>query len=122
MSNYTNELTKDVRELYKGRLHKPVGVIKFAAEKSSWFTIFDDWVIKRWQGKRRSNGTYVDGVNFAEDGMYWIMRPHLKGKGVFNQERKQTLIDLYNAKALRYADLITQSYFCDFMKQLKPNG
>lgn len=67
MSNYTNELTKDVRELYNGRLHKPVGVIKFAAEKSSWFTIWDDWIIKRWQGKRRSNGTYADGVNFAED-------------------------------------------------------
>ena len=46
-------------------------------------------------------------LTLLKTGYYWVMRPHLKGKGVFNQERKQTLIDLYNAKALKYADLIT---------------
>lgn len=122
MSNYTNELCKDIEQISTVRLRKPQGVIKFNKGKDTWFTIWDDWVITRWQGKRKANGTYADGVMFADDAMYWVMRPHLQGKGIFQPERRQTLIDMYNVKAIKFKDLITQSYFNDEMKKLKPNG
>ena len=105
MSNYTNELTKDRRLLTKQRLIRPTGIIKFYKGKDHWYTIWDGNVISRYK-----NESLPDSTVFA-------MRPYLNC--YYSRERKTNIIDMYDAKAWKFKDLITQSYFQDDLAQLR---
>lgn len=104
MSNYTNALTKDLKLLYKGRVIRPSGIIKFSKEPKDWFTIWDGIIIKRYNKEH---------LPLASD---FCMIPHLNS--YFSKERVQSIIDMYNARALKFDTLITQSYFTDAIKQI----
>lgn len=105
MSNYTNKLRKDVSLLYKGRCHKPSGIVKFSKDQGDWFTIWDGTVIKKWNKESMPQQS-----DFA-------MLPYLNT--FYNKERAQAIIDMYNARAFKFDTLITQSYFTDNMKKIK---
>lgn len=105
MSNYTNELNKDRALLFKGRVKKPVGMIKFGKEKKEWYVIWDGNVIKRYrnEGVKKANTTY--------------MRPYMDG--FYSKERVQLVIDMYDAQVWKFDSLITQSYFSDALKAIR---
>lgn len=104
MSNYTNELTKDRRLLDKRRTKHPTAIIKFTTEKRMWFTLWDGRIIKRYHNEQ---------LPLETD---FCMRPHLNS--YYSKEKRQAIIDMYDARAIRYDTLITQSYFSDAMKSL----
>lgn len=95
MSNYTNQLMKDVSLISIARKRKPVGIIKFTKERSNWYTIWNDRLIARYRGERASNVT--------------AMRPYINE--VYTMERRKMVIDMYDAKGWQFDSLITQSYF-----------
>ena len=105
MSNYTNELTKDRRLLTKQRLIRPTGIIKFYKGKDHWYTIWDGNVISRYKNESLPDSTVL------------AMRPYLNC--YYSRERKTNIIDMYDAKAWKFRDLITQSYFQDDLAQLR---
>lgn len=103
MSNYTNELKKDISLINKKRLHNPSYIIKFGKTKDTQFLVWDDQTITRYKGQ-----TIKKIVS---------MRPYLDSK--FNPESKQVIFDLYDAKAFKFDTLITMSYFTDALQKLR---
>ena len=105
MSNYTNALTKDLKLLDKGRVTYPQAIIKFSKDTNMWFTLWDRGVVKRY-----NNESLPLSTDFA-------MKPYLNT--FYSKERVQTIIDMFNARALKFDTLITQAYFTDSMKTIK---
>ena len=105
MSNYTNKLKRDVELVYKGRVSRPTAVIKFSKSKKDWYTIWDGKVIKRY------NNESTDPMSdFA-------MRPYIDT--YYSNERKQVIIDMYDARAFKFNTLVTQSYFQDSLTSIR---
>lgn len=103
MSNYTNELTKDRKLIYKGKLERPTCIIKFSKDTNDWYTLWDSKVIRRYKGQ-----TCTATI---------AMAPYIDE--FYNKERVQMIADLYNGQALYYSTLIDKSYFEDALRRLK---
>lgn len=103
MSNYTNELTKDRKLIYKGKLEKPTCIIKFSKDTKDWYTLWDSKVIRRYKGQ-----TCTATI---------AMAPYIDE--FYNKEKVQMIVDLYNGQALYYSTLIDKSYFEDALRRLK---
>ena len=97
MSNYTNELTKDKKMITKERLTRPVGIIKFDKDQSHWYTVWNHNIIRRYKHEK-----------VAETGIF-AMRPYLDS--FYSQERRISVIEMYDSRGFRFTDLITQTYF-----------
>lgn len=95
MSNYTNELTKDTKLIYKGRLVRPTAIIKFTKDPANWYCVWDGQVIKRYNREK------VDRII--------AMRPYINE--FYSMELRKMVIDQYDAKGWKFANLIVQSYF-----------
>ena len=105
MSNYTNQLKRDVELVYKGRVSRPTAVIKFSKSKKDWYTIWDGKVIKRY------NNESTDPMSdFA-------MRPYIDT--YYSNERKQVILDMYDARSFKFNTLVTQSYFQDSLTSIR---
>lgn len=105
MSNYTNQLKRDVELIYKGRVNRPTAVIKFSKSKKDWYTIWDGKVIKRF------NNESTDPMSdFA-------MRPYIDT--YYSNERRQVVLDMYDARVFKFNTLITQSYFQDSLTSIR---
>lgn len=105
MSNYTNELVKDTKLIYKGRRHLPDGIIKFSKQKCDWYTIWDSNIICKYNGEN------------LKEGKTFAMRPYIND--IYHPERRQVIIDMYDARAFLFDSLITQSYFQDNLTQIR---
>lgn len=105
MSNYTNELTKDRKLLFKGRVTRPTAIIKFTKERKDWYTIWDGAVIKRYKNEKLPELSCI------------AMRPYLNN--YYSLERKQSILQMYDARIFKFDTLITQSYFTDALSMLR---
>lgn len=105
MSNYTNALGLDKSMLHSGRLYKPTGMIKFSKKADEWYTIFDSKIIRRYRGE----GVKEEAITY--------MKPYLGG--LYSLERKNIVLDMYDAKYYKFDSLISQSYFSDELKKIR---
>lgn len=105
MSNYTNELIKDVDLIYKGRKHKPDAIIKFTKKKENWYTVWDGNIVCKYTGQNLPKSS-----DFA-------MKPYVNT--YYSRERRQIVLDMYDARAYRFDSLITQSYFTEELSKLR---
>lgn len=103
MSNYTNEIRKDVSMICKDRLKRPQYLIKFGKQRDKIFIVWDNNVITRYKGQ---------SVKAAIS-----MRPYLDE--LFNVERRNTVLEIYDVKGYKFDTLITLSYFQDELKKLR---
>lgn len=103
MSNYTNELKKDLSMISKQRLYKPQYVIKFGKTIGDMFLVWDDNLITRYKGQPVSSTV--------------AMKPYLDDR--YNPERRQIVIDMFDAKAFKFDTLITLSYFQDYLQKIR---
>lgn len=105
MSNYTNQLKRDVELIYKGRVSRPTGIIKFSKSKKDWYTIWDGKVIRKY------NNESTDPMSdFA-------MRPYIDT--YYSNERRQVILDMYDARVFKFNTLVTQSYFQDSLTSIR---
>lgn len=95
MSNYTNELKKDLSLICKQRLTTPSYVIKFGKTKQNMFIVWDGNIITRYKGQAIKSSV--------------AMKPYLDDR--YNPERRQTVIDIFDAQGYKFDTLITLSYF-----------
>lgn len=106
MSNYTNELKRDVELIYKGRPRVPNALIQFSKMARDWFTVYDDGIIRKYKG---------EGIKKEN----WIcMVPYLDG--YYSLERKKAVIERFDYRAYKFDSLITQSYFADNLSKIRP--
>ena len=105
MSNYTNELIKDTALISKDRLNSPTAIIKFEKKDTGWFTVWNGNVIKKWTGQ-----------SVAESGCIY-MKPYLSGN--FDKERRQEILDRFDARCFKFASLIDLSWFEDALKKIR---
>lgn len=93
-SNYTNERYIDTTLIYKGRLEKPTVVIKFSKDPQDWYTVWDSNIIARYNGEQKSAiamRRYIDNI--------------------FSPELRDNVFALYDARAYRFRNLLTQTTF-----------
>lgn len=95
MSNYTNELKKDISLISKERLSTPKYKIIFGKQKNKQYLVWNNNVITRYKGQP---------VNEAIS-----MRPYLDER--YSPDRKQIVLDMFDAQNYKFDTLITLSYF-----------
>ena len=104
-STFTNKINTDTTLITKQRLNKPEYVIKFKKDPSTWFTIWDSCIIRKWNGEKLP---------------CLAMRPYLDE--VFSPDLQKQVILQFDTRCLLFSNLIT---FKEFQKQvllLKPRG
>lgn len=99
MSNYTNELTKDRSMIDSTRVQKPTAIIKFQKDCGHWYTVWDGRIIKKWNREQ------------VQEGAIFCMRPGLGN--YYSRERRLKVIQAYDSKGWKFANLIIQAYFQD---------
>lgn len=103
MSNYTNELKKDLSMISKQRLYNPQFIIKFGKTKDNMFLVWEDNIVTRYKGQPIKSTV--------------AMKPYLDDR--YNPERRQIIIDMFDAKAFKFDTLITLSYFQGELQKIR---
>jgi hypothetical protein len=103
MSNYTNEIRKDLSLITKQRLLSPQYVIKFGKTRDKCFIVWEDNVVTRYKGQQIKSVV--------------SMKPYLEEQ--YNLERRNTILDIYDAKGYKFDTLITMSYFQDELQKIR---
>lgn len=102
-STFTNKVEVDESLIYKGRLIKPSYIIKFEKDKTKWFTIWDGNIVAPYNGEKAA---------------IVAMRPYIDE--IFNTQMRDTIISLFDNRALRFKNLITFKKFQKELSLLKP--
>lgn len=104
-STFTNKISTDDTLIYKGRLKKPINVIKFSKETIDWFTVWDSNCIAKY------NKENVRAI---------AMRPYLDE--IYDVKSMTNVITMFDYRAFKFKDLITFKQFQKNMNLLKPRG
>lgn len=103
MSNYTNELKRDVGLICRDRLKTPMYLIKFGKSPDKIYIVWEESVITRYKGQPIKRSI--------------AMRPYIDD--FYSPERKQVVIDQFDARAYKFDTLITLSYFQGELQKIR---
>jgi hypothetical protein len=103
MSNYTNELKRDLSLICKKRLRTPNYIIKFGKDRSLQYLVWEDNVITRYKGQPVSKVI--------------SMKPYLDSR--YNPDSKTAVIEMFDAQAYKFDTLITLSYFQGELQKIR---
>ena len=106
-STFTNEIKMDISLITKAKLIKPTQIIKFTEDKSTWFTVWDDYKISTYNGEK-----VTDIVH---------MIPY-SNTGLFDKKRVDNVYARYMTLSYRFKNLISQKKFKKQLELLKPKG
>ena len=102
-SSFTNEQDENMLDasllVNKRQCVRPQYVIMCRKAKSTWYTVWNNNIIKRY------NGEEVDRV---------LMNRYLNGK--YSQERRNAVLDMFDVQAFKFVNLAT---FLQFQSELK---
>ena len=107
-STFTNEVIVDRSMIIPGkqRLIVPHTIIMFSKKRSDWFVIWDDNIISMYNGERTND--------------FIAMRPYINQR--FTKELQTKIYQIFQAKAFKFRNLMTQKKFQKELELLKPNG
>ena len=105
-SNFTNKIEIDKSLLYTKRVEKPLYLIKFTKDIRTWYVVWNNQVIKRYNKENLNNVV--------------AMRPRLDE--LYLKKRAESIISNYNMRLFRFADIATQLTFENELALLKPRG
>lgn len=103
-STFTNVIEADKTLVSKQRLIKPNYTIKFSDDRADWFTVWDEGVIKKWNGEKCQ---------------VIAMRPVIKFER-YSAEQAKNIVSLFDMRCFLYHDLITFKQFQKQITILKP--
>ena len=102
-STFTNKIETDNTLVYKGRLGRPEYIVKFTKDKSTWFTVYENNVIRKYNSEK----------------VYAVpMRPYLDE--LYNLQRVNNIITQFDTRSYLFKDLITFKQFQKELELLKP--
>ena len=93
-SNFTNSIETDVSRITKQRLVSPSYIIKFTKDPHDWFTVWDGYVIAKYNGERKR------GI---------AMRRYLDE--LFDKNIINDIFQMQDSRAFKFHNLITQKQF-----------
>ncbi len=102
-STFTNKIDTDNTLITKKRLEKPSYVIKFSKDRSTWFTVWDSNIIKKFNGER---------VPIK------AMRPYIDE--LYSVDVQRNIVSLFDTRCYQFSNLITFKQFQKQVQQLKP--
>ena len=102
-STFTNKIETDTSLVYKGRLIKPLHVIKFSKSRDDWFTVWDSSTIAQYNG---------------ENCHVIAMKPYIDE--LFMTELRDNIILRFDNRGYQYKNLITFKKFQKNLELLKP--
>lgn len=100
--NFTNKIERDLQLLYKGRLGKPVNVIKFSKFSDDWYTLYEGNVIGRYNNEKSpaiAMKRYIDTA--------------------FIPELRDAIIEQNDVRAFYFRDILTQTLFYKSLENIK---
>lgn len=100
--NFTNKIERDLALLNKKRLVKPLYIVKFSKDQNDWFTVWD--------------GNVVCPYNKEKLPVY-AMKRYIDE--MFNTELRDSVIDMNDARAYKFKDILTQSLFYKNLEIIK---
>lgn len=103
-STFTNKIKTDGALIVKKKRNlKPHYVIKFSKDTSDWFTLWGDNIVSKY---KKENKTVIAMIPYIDE--------------IFNTKQRDTIFELFNARALKFSDLITFRKFQTNLYLLKP--
>ena len=90
--NFTNKVARDLELLYKGRLTKPLTVVKFSKDQGDWFTIWEGNIVCPYKGENKPSIAMKRYIN-----------------DTFIPEARDNIIDQEDVRAFKYKDILTQT-------------
>lgn len=101
-SNFTNKVVRDLKLLYRGRLTKPMMIVKYSKDQSDWFTIWEGNVICPYNGEKKPS---VAMKRYIDD--------------TFIPSMRDSVIEQEDVRAFKYKDILTQSLWRKNMELIK---
>lgn len=102
-STFTNKIDTDNSLITKQRLKEPQYIIKFNKDPNTWFTVWDNNIVKKYHNENKP---------------VKAMRPYLDEK--YNVEIPRTIITLFDTRSYLFTNLITFKQFQKQCELLKP--
>ena len=103
-STFTNAIKTDDTLITKRRLKEPTAIIKFKKDQSTWYTIWDSNIIRKYNGERCKH--------------IYAMRPYLDE--TFSIDIQKNIITLFDTRSFLFSNLITFKNFQKDLSLLKP--
>jgi len=100
--NFTNKVVRDLELLYKGRLTRPIMIVKFSKDQGDWFTIWDGNIICPYNGEKKPSVAMKRYIN-----------------DTFIPELRDNIIEQEDVRAYKYKDILTQSLWRKNMELIK---
>ena len=100
--NFTNKVVRDLELLNKGRLTKPVMIVKFSKDQTDWFTIWEGNVICPYNGEKKPSVAMKRYIN-----------------DTFIPELRDNIIEQEDVRAFKYKDILTQSLWRKNLELIK---
>jgi len=100
--NFTNKVVRDLALLYKGRLTKPVMIIKYSKDQTDWFTIWEGNVICPYNGEKKPS---IAMKRYIDDQFIPTLR--------------DSIIEQEDVRAFKYKDILTQNLWRKNMEIIK---
>lgn len=100
--NFTNKVVRDLELLYKGRLTRPIMVVKFSKDQGDWFTIWEGNIICPYNGEKKPSIAMKRYINDQ-----------------FLPELRDNIIEQEDVRAYKYKDILTQSLWRKNMELIK---
>ena len=100
--NFTNKVVRDLSLLYKGRLTKPVMVVKFSKDQSDWYTIWEGNIICPYNNEKKQS---IAMKRYIDD--------------TFIPSLRDSIIEQEDVRAFKYKDILTQSLWRKNLELIK---
>lgn len=100
--NFTNKVARDLELLYKGRLTRPIMVVKFSKDQGDWFTIWEGNVVCPYNKEKKPSVAMKRYIN-----------------DTFIPEARDNIIEQEDVRAFKYKDILTQSLWRKNMELIK---
>ena len=102
-STFSNKRVEDKSLVDKRPLIAPQYIIKFGVDESKWFTVWNNNIIKKYNGEKKQ---------------VISMRPYINE--FYNPQLANDMISMFDSRVFHYRDLITFKLFQKEMQLLKP--
>ena len=105
-STFTNAIKTDETLITKRRLKEPSAIIKFRKDPSTWYTIWDSNIIRKYNGEKCKK--------------VFAMRPYIDEQ--FSLEIQKNIFTLFDTRTFLFSNLITFKNFQKDLALLKPRS
>lgn len=117
-STFTNKITTDNALVYKGRLTKPLYIIKFSKNPKENYTVWENNVVTRWNGETFKKVKTASGEK--EERQVIAMMPYLDA--LYTPELKKNIFLQFDTRGFKFRDLITFKQFQKDLELLRPRA